>query len=410
MRLDDEVRLWLRDPLELTDRVALVPEVLLPLLAMLDGTHDVRALAASFGLRTGIPLSPGTVEAILRNLDEALLLEGARYERALARALATYRTLPHRPLALAGRSYPAEPEALTTLLDAFATAWQQVVAAEGASAAAPAPLRPLQCVAGVLSPHIDYARGGLLYAGTWQAALAAVASAEVIVVFGTDHAGGPGRLTPTAQHYATPWGVLETDRAAVGAVAAALGDEAYTEELHHRNEHSIELAVVWLHWALRRAGRDPAGAPLVPLLCGSFQSWIGTEDRPAGREVAALEALARAIEGRRALVIAAADLAHVGPAFGDSAPLTDEDRQALATSDAGMLETIAVGDADGFLAYLRAEGDRRRVCGLPPIYWALRLLDRLGGRPAAGRLVGYDQCPADEQGGSIVSIAGVLWE
>jgi len=415
VRLGDELRLWLRDPLELSDRMALVPEVLLPLLAMLDGTHDARALAASFGLRTGIPLSTSTVETILRELDEALLLEGPRYERAVARLLAAYRALPHRPPALAGRSYPDDPDALDTLLEAFVAAWQEMVAAAstgtaGTPEAAPGALGPIARAAGVLSPHIDYGRGGLLYAGTWQAALAAVASAEVIVIFGTDHAGGPGRLTPTAQRYATPWGALEVDRAAVEAVAAALGEEAYTEELHHRSEHSIELAVIWLHWALRRAGRDPAGAPLVPLLCGSFQCWMGTEERPAGPPAAALAALARAIEGRRTLVVAAADLAHVGPAFGDAAPLSEEAKQALAAGDAGMLETIAAGDAEGFLAYLRAEGDRRRVCGLPPIYWAMRLLDRLGGQPARGRLVGYDQCPADERGGSVVSIAGMLWE
>src|SRR5581483_3059722 len=220
VRLGDELRLWLRDPLELSDRMALVPEVLLPLLAMLDGTHDARALAASFGLRTGIPLSTSTVETILRELDEALLLEGPRYERAVARLLAAYRALPHRPPALAGRSYPDDPDALDTLLEAFVAAWQEMVAAAstgtaGTPEAAPGALGPIARAAGVLSPHIDYGRGGLLYAGTWQAALAAVASAEVIVIFGTDHAGGPGRLTPTAQRYATPWGALEVDRAAV---------------------------------------------------------------------------------------------------------------------------------------------------------------------------------------------------
>jgi hypothetical protein len=52
---------------------------------------------------------------------------------------------------------------------------------------------------------------------------------------------------------------------------------------------------------------------------------------------------------------------------------------------------------------LQAEGDRRHVCGLPPIYLTLRLLDEAQGEPA-----GYALCPADVQGTSVVTIAGVL--
>jgi predicted class III extradiol MEMO1 family dioxygenase len=322
-------------------------------------------------------------------------------------------------------------------------------------------MRPIQAAAGVLSPHIDYARGGLVYAATWKAAREAVASAEVVVIFGTDHAGSPGQLTPTAQRYATPWGVLPVDTGAVAALARALGDgRAFAEELHHRREHSIELACVWLHWALRQAGKAEADwPPLVPILCGSFQCYTlgggppaalpsdGAEApdlpdagqtlilpptvTPAARPAsslagaapqplslpdqephlaAALDALAGAVGGRRVLVVSAADLAHVGPAFGDAAPLGAGDRDALVTADAALLAAACSGDAPQFLALLRAERDRRRVCGLPPTYWAMRLLERLTGRPLPGRVAGYALCPADERAGSVVSIAGVLWE
>ena len=61
------------------------------------------------------------------------------------------------------------------------------------------------------------------------------------------------------------------------------------------------------------------------------------------------------------------------------------------------------GRADGFFGQLRDERDQRRVCGLPPIYLTLKLLD-----DARGEVVDYEQCPADEMSGSLVSIAGVL--
>ena len=189
---------------------------------------------------------------------------------------------------------------------------------------------------------------------------------------------------------------------------------AFGEELHHRREHSIELAAAWLHWGLRRCGRqgDPL-PPLVPVLCGSFHPYVQEGcPLPEGDPVlaGALDALARAVGGRKALVVSAADLAHVGPAFGDRAPLDGAAREALARSDADLLGPALSGSAAGFLEALRAGCDRTRVCGLPPTYWTLRLLERLKGGPLPGRLTGYQQCPAGEAFGSVVSIAGILWQ
>ncbi|MGD1995059.1 MAG: hypothetical protein PVI59_17850, partial [Anaerolineae bacterium] len=48
--------------------------------------------------------------------------------------------------------------------------------------------------------------------------------------------------------------------------------------------------------------------------------------------------------------------------------------------------------------------DQYNVCGLPPIYLMLRALGSV-----TGELVAYDQCPADEEGTSLVSICGVLF-
>jgi hypothetical protein len=64
---------------------------------------------------------------------------------------------------------------------------------------------------------------------------------------------------------------------------------------------------------------------------------------------------------------------------------------------------VYAGDAPAFFDLLREEGDRRHVCGLPPIYLMLRLLGSASGEPS-----GYALCPADAHGTSIVSIAGVV--
>ena len=67
------------------------------------------------------------------------------------------------------------------------------------------------------------------------------------------------------------------------------------------------------------------------------------------------------------------------------------------------MNAICNGDAASFFEHSRQESDARRICGLSPIYLTLKLLGN-----ARGESMGYAQCPADEQGGSLVSIAGAL--
>lgn len=431
VQIGGELRLWLRDPLGLSNQMAFVPPGLVPLLALLDGNREPGRLAAAFQLQTGTRLSTDVLEAVLQQLERALLLEGPHLESAAAAALHSFRAGSCRPPALAGHSYPAEPAALDRYFaecvagasgasdwrDERAAADEQQsgavtedvvgIAMNGAARADAGGQRPVR---GVICPHIDFARGGAVYPRAWLPAAADVAAAELVIVFGTDHAGGPGRLTPTRQHYATPWGVLPTAAEWVDRLCDALGgpEVAYAEELHHKHEHSIELAITWLHWAARKAGGEGAAPRLLPVLCGSFHPYLtgDTATPPAidPAAVAALCVLREAAASGRTMVVASADLAHVGPAFGDVLPLGLLERKRLAVADRQLLESGCRSGPASFLATLQSEGDRRRVCGLPPIYWALHLLDG-----AAGEVQAYAQCPADERGGSLVSIAAVVY-
>jgi AmmeMemoRadiSam system protein B len=227
-----------------------------------------------------------------------------------------------------------------------------------------------------------------------------VQEAQVAVILGTDHFSQGRLLTLTRQNYSTPYGVLPTEQRIVDGLAAAIGSEAaFAGELNHRTEHSIELAAVWLHHM--RGGRP---CHLVPILCGSYGQFVqGSADLNADPALESFVThLREELRGRQAVVIAAGDLSHVGPAF-DGEPVDAAGCARLRLADEKALAQVCAGSADGFFSNVQQIGDRNNVCGLPPIHLALRLLE-----PVSGEEVAYDRCPADEHETSFVSIAGVI--
>ena len=103
-----------------------------------------------------------------------------------------------------------------------------------------------------------------------------------------------------------------------------------------------------------------------------------------------LDALGETLQAteRRVCVIAGVDLAHVGPRFGDAEPNTPDFLERVAGEDRRMLEAVMAGQAGAFFDSVAADGDRRRICGLSPIYAFLRALPG-----ARGELLRYSQWP-----------------
>jgi AmmeMemoRadiSam system protein B len=408
--------LLLRDPLALSEKVAILPQALGPLLALLDGTRDVAGLHASLLVRAGMRIPPEIIQRVLDQLDDALLLENDRFAQAYAEALRAFREASSRSPVLAGPGYPADPAVLHRLFDDYmvsgsvnGTGADASLVPQGVDTSAQTSREDSTVVerqagiVGLISPHIDYKRGGPIYAGAWGRAADALRVADLVIILGTDHAGSEGRITLTRQNYATPFGVLPTATDVVDAIASAIGEEAaFAEEIHHRGEHSIELAAVWLHYI--RGGRP---CQVLPILCGSFQHFVAGQADPATDETlnATLDVLRTAAVGQQTVVVAAADLAHVGPAFNDPFPIDYVRYAQLQVADEILIETLTEADAASFFRTIAAERDRRNICGLPPIYLTLRLLEG----EVRGELTGYERCPADGQRTSFVSVCGVVF-
>ena len=379
----------LRDPLSLAEGVLLLPQPLAPLLVLCDGTRDIMGLLKDLDLYAGIQLPQENLEQVISQLDEALLLDNERFARACADSLAGFRAAECREPALSGIGYPSAPGDLKNLLQDYFDAVPAVESSIG--------------IKGVISPHIDFQRGGQVYAQVWQKAARAIEEIELAIIFGTNHLGGGNLFALTRQNYATPFGIFPTAVNVVDWLANAIGHGvAFEDELHHRNEHSIELALVWLHYLLGERQCE-----LVPVLCGSFELFIeGDADPLQNEEISSVvDCLRDVTQSRRTLVIAAADLAHMGPAFGDLNHVGIAERAKISMADDELVKAMCSCDAEGFFSEIKAERDARRICGLAPIYLTLRVLGELHGEAC-----GYAQCPADEMNASLVSICGVVLE
>lgn len=370
--------LALTDPQQYADTTVCLPLEAASLLGLLDGRHGLLDIQAAFARRFGRLLFREELLGLLRSLDEHYLLDTARFAARKAAVERDFRRAAARQARFAGKSYPAEPEALRAFLDdLLGAADVRQDAAAGATGR----------LAGLIVPHIDYARGGACYAGGYREAAGAPPAARWVIL-GTAHAPMARPFALTRKAFETPLGRVETDAECLERLLDRVGPGWLEDEFTHRGEHSIEFQAV----CLRHTAPPEAPVAIVPILCGSLQGYVEAGRPPDGATdlAAFLEALGEVLAALSGptLVVASADLAHVGPQFGDPWPVTPGRLHDLETADRKLLATVEAADAEAFFRAVSGDGDRRRICGLPPIFAALRLLPG-----TAGRLIRYGQWP-----------------
>src|SRR4029077_10332012 len=141
-----------------------------------DGRNSLAEILKRVEQETSQLISREALERLGTELDQAMVLEGP----AFARFRASFQEAMVRPAALAGRSYTAGDAALRTqLAQYFASdrgAGQPPRRTNGSS-------RRLR---GVLSPHIDYHRGGPVYTWSYQQILEQ-SDIDTFVILGVAH-------------------------------------------------------------------------------------------------------------------------------------------------------------------------------------------------------------------------------
>ena len=352
------------------------------MISLMDGTRSVRDIQADFMRASGELVHTEKIEELVNALDGYFYLLSEKYIDHHAALKEEYRRLAKRPAFLAGKSYAADRmELLSFLDDMFGTD-------DGCF--------PSGEIMGVVSPHIDYARGAGVYRKTYKYLRSC--KKPVVVILGTCHLPMERILGISCKDFETP---IETVPVAADLAKLILDDSflaQYVDEWPHRNEHSIELQMPLLQFMMQD------GFEVLPILTGSMHEYIegaknideGEIGEISGRLKAVLEKC-----GRPFIVLSGADLAHIGAQFGDAGTLDEIFLGRSRRCDEALLESVKKVDAKGFFETIREERDARRICGLTPIFIQLQLLEG-----SDCEIVSYDQWT---DGQSSVSFAGGIF-
>ena len=240
-----------------------------------------------------------------------------------------------RPSSIAGQWYSADPRSLAASVDRYID-----------SAALPELDGRL---VGIMTPHAGHSYSGPV-AGYAFAAIRNL-TPDVVAVLSPMHYWTEYPLLTTAyQAYATPLGALPLDTEGMAALNACLHGELGFGLTPIKNdpEHSLEIELPFLQRALKHKFH------LLPIMVRDVSPHL---TRALG------DCLAKALQGRNALLVASTDLSHFYP------------QEVAEVLDKAMLRRVEALDPEGVL---QVEDDGKGfACGrgaLAAVLWAAREL------------------------------------
>ena len=255
---------------------------------------------------------------------------------------------------------------------------------------------------GVLSPHIDFRRGGPVYTWSYRE-LAEQADIDTFLILGVAHQYCRRHFALTLKDFEPRW-------ASCGPIGNTWNESprppvkscSTTNWCTGRN---IRSSSRWYGFSmcLARSGRSRScrswsGRSTIISSAGSTRS----RTLEVRRFVDALKA-AETASGKNVAYIGGIDLCHVGPEFGDPDPVDGQLQETVRRFDGEMLEHAAAADPARWFQTAATVANRWRVCGLAATYTMLHAMG-----PATGRLLHYDQA-LDDRRTCCVSFASMVF-
>lgn len=374
----------LRDPLGFSEKMIAVAREATPLLGLMNGQLTGDELIHQFRELTGADVDSEQLDALVDMLEDAKLLQSETFLAHRERLETEFRERKTRDATLAGGGYPDDPDELKRYLDVLL----DTPVDEDVEPEIPAPGKRLR---GLMLPHIDFHRGGETYGRGYRAARAFIDELPdplLVGVIGVSHYGGNFPIVATSKDFLTPLGALQSDKKALEILRDELGDAPFVEEWAHKNEHSVELQVVWLQHLLE--GRNATLLPLTAGILAPGPDGTPASDPRVAKSLSALRRIENEHEGG-VLWVASVDLAHMGPNFGEERPVDARMRADVAKYDQQALDAVRSGDAEAWWSSLMADDNARRICGLNTTYLWLKLLEG-----TQGVLIDYQQAISDD--------------
>jgi MEMO1 family protein len=399
---DGKTLILLKDPLSFASPIGFSP-VGYFILSHFDGQHSFVDIQQAYSRQFGEVLLTDELKRFVETLDRHHYLHSDGFIAHRNALIDDFRRQPARAPAHVGGVYKADPTELKMQLDSF------FIAPGGPGL--PNGTRRTAAPRAIVSPHIDFHRGGPAYAWAYKG-LAESEGADLFVLLGTSHCGGDTPFILTFKDFETPLGLVETDRDFVARIQESCEQDLFADEYLHRGEHSLEFQVLFLQYSAQQRAAIASGAArrfkIVPILVSSFQSLapnVAPQQRTAmvDKLLATLRDLARR-DNRRVCFVAGVDLAHIGREFGDQEPITEEFLQWVEREDRKLIERLAALDALGFFNEIAKDEDKRRICGFWPLYALIHMLDGV-----TGKQLKYSQAFTRETG-SAVTFTSMVFE
>ena len=380
----------LRDPQQISPHVLCIPLEVAFILQFFDGNHTIAEVCAEFKRKVNQEFPRDHLAQVIQMLDQSYFLMNETFQSHFTSLVESFQRAEVREAFHAGNGYSKDAAALQETLANFF--------AEPKGPGYPNGAVGKRDIQGLVVPHIDLRIGGQTYAWAYKE-LAETQRPGIAVILGTGHNGLKNLFSLTRKPFSTPLGNLQVDSEFVESLTSLYPHDLFADEFAHRTEHTIEFQVLFLQQLFGNA------IPIVPILC-SFAHWMVSQGETADLIQQFAEALKLAIgrDGRRVCLIASADLAHVGPRYGDREGFEGERLERIIGADLEMLAYTEKVDGEGFLNYISEEKDKRRICGLSPIYILLKAI-----RAKKGQVLSHSHGEMDGSG-SVCSYASVIFE
>ncbi len=238
-----------------------------------------------------------------------------------------------RTCAVAGMFYPRDPHHLEQLLEKLFHGRETGLDAKG-----------------IVSPHAGYPYSGEVAASAYSAIPATFSG--TFIVIGPSHRGYQTCISQVA--WETPLGIIDVDPELGSAI------DLETDEISHRDEHSLEVQMPFIKYRFPRAR-------ILPVLMG--------DQELVAAEVLAAKVLDAVRQTKRDDIrfVASSDFSHYVPIA------------AARENDGYAIEALTSLDVPEF--YRRIARRRVSACGYGPIAAVCRLCQEQGAR--TGRLIRY---------------------